>query len=55
MLSLGIGEATITALGLTISGSLAFKLRRLAYLAKMPTLSLGIRSAGSWFLHQRKN
>ncbi len=50
MLSLGIGKATITGLGITISGPLAFRLRRLAYLSKMPSLSLGIRSAGSWFL-----
>ncbi|KGG13299.1 MULTISPECIES: NAD(P)/FAD-dependent oxidoreductase [Prochlorococcus] len=50
MLSLGIGDATITGLGLTMSGSLAFKLRRMAYLSKMPNLSLSIRSAGAWLL-----
>ena len=50
MLSLGIGNATITALGLTIAGPIAFQVRRLSYLMKMPNISLGIRSAGSWLM-----
>ena len=50
MLSLGIGNASITGLGLTIAGSIAFKIRRLIYLSKTPNLSLTIRSATSWFL-----
>ncbi len=50
MLSLGIGEATITSLGITLAGPLAFHLRRMAYLTKMPELSLGIRSAVAWAL-----
>ena len=48
MLSLGIGDATLTGMGVTLAGPLAFKLRRLAYLTRMPGLSLGLRSAGAW-------
>ncbi len=54
MLSMGIGEATVTGLGLTISGPLAFQLRRMAYLSKFPNFSLGIRSAGAWLLSHGK-
>ncbi len=50
MLSIGLGEATITGLGLTIAGRTAFNIRRLAYLTKLPRLSLGIRSGGSWLI-----
>jgi len=50
MLSLGVGEATITGMGLTLAGPLAFQLRRLVYLARLPDLSLGLRSAGAWAL-----
>ncbi len=50
MLSLGIGEATITGLGLTISGPLAFQIRRMTYLLRTPSKSLGLRSASAWFL-----
>ena len=50
MLSMGIGEATITGMGLTISGSLAFQLRRMTYLSKFPNLTLSVKSAGSWLL-----
>ena len=48
MLSLGIGEATVTGMGITLSGPLAFQLRRAAYLTRLPGLSLGVRSAGAW-------
>jgi len=50
MLSLGIGNATFTGMGLTLSGPLAFQLRRMAYLVRMPRLSLGVRSAAAWLL-----
>ena len=55
MLSLGIGEATITGLGITLAGPRAFQLRRMIYLSKMPSLSLGMRSASSWFLGNIKH
>ncbi len=50
MLSLGVGAASITGLGLTVAGPLAFQIRRIAYLTRMPALSLGLRSAGAWLL-----
>ena len=50
MLSLGVGDASITGLGLTLAGPLAFKLRRLTYLARLPGLSLGLRAAGAWLV-----
>ena len=55
MLSLGIGEATITGLGVTIAGPIAFHIRRMAYLTKLPNLSLGIRSAGAWILGKNQH
>ena len=48
MLSLGIGEASITGYGITLAGPLAFEIRRLAYLTRMPGFSLSIKSYGSW-------
>ncbi len=50
MLSLGIGEASITAMGLTLAGPLAYKLRRLTYLRRMPDFFLRIKSTSSWLL-----
>ena len=50
MLSLGIGDATLTGLGITLAGPLAFKIRRATYLTRLPGLSLGLRSAGAWLL-----
>jgi len=50
MLSLGVGDASITGLGLTLAGPLAFKLRRLTYLTRLPGLSLGLRAAGAWLV-----
>ena len=50
MLSLGVGDATVTGLGLTLAGPLAFKLRRLTYLTRLPGLSLGLRAAGAWLI-----
>jgi NADH dehydrogenase len=51
MLSLGMGDASITGLGLTLAGPLAYRMRRLTYLARMPGLSLGLKSAGAWLVH----
>ncbi len=47
MLSLGIGNASITGFGITLSGPIAFKIRYLAYLVRMPGFSLSLKSAGS--------
>jgi NADH dehydrogenase len=50
MLSLGIGDASITGMGLTLAGPLAYRMRRLTYLARMPGLSLSLKSAGAWLV-----
>ena len=47
MLSLGIGNASITGYGVTLAGPLAFKIRHLAYVVRMPGFSLSLKSAGS--------
>ena len=54
MISLGIGDASISALGLTLSGKLAFEARRLIYASKMPDISKSLKSTVSW-LFQKKN
>lgn len=48
MLGLGIGQASITGMGLTLAGAPAFQLRRLAYMARMPGLQQQLRVAGGW-------
>ena len=50
MLSLGIGDATLTGMGITLAGPLAFQIRRATYLTRFPGLALGLRSAGAWLL-----
>ena len=51
MLSLGLQDASITGMGLTLAGPLAYRIRRLTYLARMPGLSLGLKSAGAWLVN----
>jgi NADH dehydrogenase len=48
MLSLGLGEASLTGAGFTLAGSGAYQLRRLAYLARLPGLPLQLRVAAGW-------
>ena len=48
MLGLGIGQASLTGMGITLAGTAAFQLRRLAYLARMPGLQHQLRVAGGW-------
>ena len=48
MISLGIGEASISGIGLTFSGKLAFEARRLIYASKLPDVSKSLKSAASW-------
>ena len=50
MLSLGLGDATLTGMGLTLAGTIAFQIRRATYLTRLPNASLGLRSAGAWLL-----
>jgi len=47
MLSLGVGEATVTGLGLTLAGPAAQTLRRLTYLTRLPG-SLPLLAAAGW-------
>ena len=53
MLSLGIWNASITGYGVTLSGSLAFKIRHFAYLMRMPGFALSLKSAGSRLLSKK--
>ncbi len=53
MLSLGIGNASITGYGITLAGPLAFEIRHLAYLMRMPSFSLSLKSAGSWLFSKK--
>jgi NADH:ubiquinone reductase (non-electrogenic) len=48
MLSLGCGEATLVGSGLTLAGTAAFQLRRLAYLTRLPGRSHQLRVAAGW-------
>ena len=48
MLGLGVGQASITGMGVTLAGPGAFQLRRLAYMARMPGLPQQLRVAGAW-------
>ena len=53
MISLGVGEASISGLGLTLSGKLAFNLRRIIYASKMPKIDSGLKSTFSWALKKK--
>ncbi len=53
MMSLGIGEASISGVGLTFSGKLAFDLRRIIYASKMPKFAGSIKSTASWLLEKK--
>jgi len=53
MMSLGIGDASISGIGLTFSGKLAFDLRRIIYASKMPKIERSLKSTASWFLGKK--
>jgi NADH dehydrogenase len=53
MISLGIGEASISALGFTLSGKLAFEIRRLIYASKLPDINESLKSASSWIFQKK--
>ncbi len=53
MLSLGIGNASITGYGITLAGPLAFEIRRLTYLTRMPGFSISLKSSGSWLFRKK--
>ena len=53
MMSLGIGEASLSGFGLTVSGKSAFDLRRIIYASKMPQIGRSLKSTASWFLEKK--
>ena len=53
MISLGLGEASISGLGITLSGKLAFEARRLIYASKLPDISESLKSASSWIFQKK--
>ncbi len=53
MISLGIGEASISGLGVTLSGKLAFEARRLIYASKLPDINESLKSASSWIFQKK--
>ena len=53
MLSLGIGNASITGYGITLAGPLAFEIRRLVYSMRMPGFSTSLKSTGSWLFSKK--
>jgi len=53
MISLGLGEASISALGITLSGKFAFEIRRLIYASKMPIFEKSMKSAASWLVEKK--
>ena len=53
MISLGIGKASISALGVTLSGRLAFEARRVIYASKLPDIGKSLKSATSWIVQKK--
>ena len=51
MMSLGRGDACLTASGLTLAGRAAFELRKLAYLTRLPGRSHRVKVAAGWLAH----
>ena len=54
MLSLGVGDATLTGMGLTLAGSSAYQLRRWTYLTRLPGCRLPIQVAAGWLSAPRQ-
>ena len=53
MMSLGVGEASLTAAGVTLAGPAAYQFRRLAYLARLPGRPHQLRVAAGWLADWR--
>ncbi|HEY9846712.1 MAG TPA: NAD(P)/FAD-dependent oxidoreductase [Candidatus Caenarcaniphilales bacterium] len=51
LLTLGTDAAAFSGLGLKLDGSLAYLMRRLAYLYRMPTLEHQLKVGLNWILH----
>ncbi|MCP9772695.1 FAD-dependent oxidoreductase [Synechococcus sp. Tobar12-5m-g] len=48
MISLGVGEASLTGLGLTLAGQVAYRIRQVTYLSRLPGRSHQLRVAAGW-------
>jgi NADH dehydrogenase len=48
MISLGVGEASLTGMGLTLAGPAAYRIRQVAYLSRLPGLPHQLRVAAGW-------
>lgn len=48
MLSLGVGDATLTAMGVTLAGPAAQQMRRWVYLTRLPGRRLPLQVAAGW-------
>ena len=48
MMSLGVGEASLTGGGFTLEGAAAYQIRRLAYLARLPGKAHQLKVAAGW-------
>ena len=53
MISLGLGEASLSALGITFSGKLAFEVRRIIYASKLPNIAESLKSASRWIFQKK--
>ncbi|MCP9849860.1 FAD-dependent oxidoreductase [Cyanobium sp. Morenito 9A2] len=54
MISLGVGNASLTGLGVTLAGPAAFRLRQIAYLARLPGLPHQLKVAAGWLSDLRR-
>jgi NADH dehydrogenase len=52
MLSLGRGDACLTGSGLTLAGPVAWQLRRLTYLSRLPGLGMRVKAAAGWLAEE---
>jgi NADH dehydrogenase len=51
MLTLGTQDATLSSMGVQLNGQLAYTLRRLIYLCRMPNLNHQLRVGVNWMAH----
>ena len=55
MMALGLDNATLTSLGITLDGQIAYLARRLVYLYRLPTLEHQIKVALNWMINPIQN
>ena len=48
MLSLGVGKASLTGMGITLAGPAAQQIRRWTYLTRLPGAQLPFKVAAGW-------